>query len=127
MELSAPTTTRKQLQGYGASRYLARTLTASLTPTAKSGNAYVYALEQAIAAVREYSSKPRVRPATKQALAQIMAQLLTRLNNVVPLVANSKTTEISSVARRLLNQMHRTDKSLSEMKATVASMGKHTR
>ena len=70
-----PTTTRKQLQGYGASRYLVRRLTASLVPVAKSGNAYVYSLGQAIAAIRDYSSNPRIKLATKQVLEQILAQL----------------------------------------------------
>lgn len=127
MDSSAPTTTRKQLQGYGASRYLAGILTASLTPVAKSGNAHIYTLEQVIAAIREHRAKSRTRLTTKQVLAQIMAQLLTRLDNVIPLVPDNETTEISSVARQLLNQMHRTDRALSEMKATVASVGKHTR
>ena len=118
-----PTTTRKQLQGYGASRYLGRRLTASLVPVAKSGNAYVYSLGQAIAAIRDYSSNPRIKLATKQVLEQILAQLLTRLDTVAPFVAGNDTTEVSNIARQLLDQMRRTDKSLSEMKATVASVG----
>lgn len=126
MDLLAPTTTRRQLQGYGASRYLARRLTTSLVPVAKSGNAYVYSLQQAITAIREYSSKARIQPATKQVLAQIQKQLLARLDNVAALVPNSPATEMSDIAGQLLAQMRRTDKALSEMKATVASMGKHT-
>jgi len=118
-----PTTTRKQLQGYGASRYLVRRLTASLVPVAKSGNAYVYSLGQAIASIRDYSSNPRIKLTTKQVLEQILAQLLTRLDNVARFVAGNGTTEVSNIARQLLDQMRRTDKSLSEMKATVASVG----
>lgn len=126
MNSSTLTTTRKQLRGYGASHYLARRLTVPLPPVSKSGNAYVYALEQVIAAIREYNSKPRIQPTTKAVLEQIVTQLLAQLNNVVPLVSSDSTKEVSSVARQLLNQMHRTDKALSEMKATVASMGKRT-
>lgn len=121
-----PTTTRKQLRGYGASHYLARRLTASLPSVAKSGNAYVYAIDQVTAAIREHSSKARTQLATKEVLEQIATQLLAQLNNVVPLVPNSSTTEVSDVARQLLKQMRRTDKALSNMKATVASMGKRT-
>jgi len=101
-------------------------LTASLQPVAKSGNAYVYAVDQAIAAIREHKSRARIQLTTKEVLEQILAQLLAQLDNVVPLVTNGTTTEVSDVAQQLLNQMRRTDKALSEMKATVASIGKRT-
>lgn len=126
MKSVTPTLTRKQLRGYGASRYLARRLTASLQPVAKSGNAYVYVVDRAIAAIREYKSRARIQLTTKKVLEQILTQLLAQLDNVVPLVANGTTTEVSEVARQLLNQMRRTDKALSDMKATVASVGKRT-
>jgi 3-keto-L-gulonate-6-phosphate decarboxylase len=127
MDLPAPTTTRKQLRGYGASHYLARRLTTSLTPITKSGSAYVYTIEQVITAIREYKSKAQIQLTTKRVLEQIMAQLLTQLNNVIPLaMAKGSKTEVSNVARQLLHQMHRTDKALAELKATAASMGKHT-
>lgn len=127
MNSSVPTTTRKQLRGYGASHYLARRLTASLSPISKSGNVYVYELDQVSGAVREYSSNARIQLTTRKVLEQILTQLLTQLDNVLPLVPNSSKTEVSDVARQLLNQMRRTDKALSEMKATVASIGKRTR
>jgi len=126
MNSAMPTLTRKQLRGYGASRYLTRRLTASLQPVAKSGNAYVYAVDQAISAIREHKSRARIQLTTKEVLEQILAQLLAQLDNVVPLVTNGTTTEVSDVAQQLLNQMRRTDKALSEMKATVASIGKRT-
>ncbi|MEM6598904.1 MAG: hypothetical protein AAF810_10070 [Cyanobacteria bacterium P01_D01_bin.36] len=119
------TTTRKQLQGYGASRYLARKLTVSLPPVAKSGNAYVYGLHQVIAAIRTYNSKPRIQLTTKQVLEQILTQLLPRLDNVTPLISTNDTTEVSNIARQLLTQMHRTEKSLAEVKATAVSIGKY--
>ena len=127
MDSSTPTTTRKQLRGYGASRYLARRLTESLAPIDKAGNAYVYALEQVIAAVRDYSAKQRIQQTTRQVLAQLLSQLLARIDNVVPLVPDSDETEVSDVAKQLLKQMRRTDKALAEVKATVASMGERAR
>ena len=127
MDSSTPTTTRKQLRGYGASRYLARRLTASLAPIDKASNAYVYALEQVIAAVRDYSAKQRIQQTTRQVLAQLLSQLLARIDNVVPLVPDNNDTEVSEVAKQLLKQMRRTDKALAEVKATVASMGERAR
>ena len=123
MDASAPTVTRKQLQGYGASRYLALMLTRSLAPVAKSGNAYVYALTQVVTAARDYAAKPRVQATTKQTLEQILTQLLARINNVISLVPNGDKTEVSDVAQQLLKQMRLTDKAMADMKATVASMG----
>ena len=125
MDASTPTTTRKQLCGYGASRYLARKLTRSLEPVAKSGNAYVYALNQVVTAVRDYSARARVQLTTKQTLEQLLTQLLSRIDNVVSLVPNSNQTEVGDVTQQLLKQMHRTDKAMAELKATVASMGGH--
>lgn len=126
MDSAAPTTTRKQLQGYGASRYLAGRLTASITPVAKSGNAYVYALDQVVTAIREYASKARIQATTQQVLAQMTTQMMALLDNVVPIAPNGSTTEVSGVTRQLLRQMHRTDKAMAEMKATVASIGQRT-
>lgn len=126
MASSVSAISRKQLQGYGASRYLARKLTGSLTPIAKSGNAYIYALDQVISAIRAYSQKTRIRITTKQALEDVITQLVARLDNVVPLVTGHGKTEISDVTQQLIQQMRRTDKALSDMKATVASMGRNT-
>ena len=122
MDAAAPIT-RKQLRGYGASRYLARRLTEPLAPIGKSGNAYLYALDQIVAAVRKYRSKSRLQHSTRQILEQLLTQLLTRIDNVVPLVSGDHETEVSDVAKLLLRQMRRTDKALAEMKATVASIG----
>lgn len=121
MKASMLTTTRKQLRGYGATRYLSRKLTRSLKPIAKSGNAYVYALDQVAGAVRDYCSNKRIKPTTKAVLEQILAQLLARIDSVVPLTPNSDKTEVSDVAQQLLKQMRRTDKAMAELKAMVAS------
>ncbi|MFK8185414.1 MAG: hypothetical protein AB8B99_18720 [Phormidesmis sp.] len=115
------TTTRKQLRGYGVSRYLARRLTQALTPVNKLGNAYVYRLEHVIGATRTYQSNTRIQEKTRQLLEQVMTQLLSRVDNVVPILPNSPTTEVSEIAKQLLNQMHQTDRAMAEMKATAAS------
>ena len=126
MNLSTPTITRKQLRNYGASRYLARRLTVSLLPVAKSGNAHVYAVDKVSMAIRKYGSKARIQLTTREVLEQILSQLLAQLDNVLPLVPSTHTTEVSSIARQLFKQMRRTDRALSEMKATVASIGERT-
>ena len=56
------TTTRKQLQGYGASRYLAYSLTKDLTSATKQGRAYAYVLRDVIVSIREYKKRPRIKP-----------------------------------------------------------------
>lgn len=123
---ASATTTRKQLRGYGASRYLSRKLTASLSPVTKSGNAYVYVIGEVIVAIRAYGAKARIQLTTKEVLEKILTQLLAQLDNVVPLVPNSGKAEVSNVAQQLLSRMRHTDKALAEMKATVASIGKPT-
>lgn len=126
MSSSALTTTRKQLRGYGATSYLARRLTESLTPVDKLGNAYVYALEQTITAIREYAARSRVRTETKQTLEKILDELLARLSNVVGLPLKPDNSEVGHLARELMKAIRRTDKSMAEMKATVASMGERS-
>ena len=127
MNASTLTTTRKQLRGYGASHYLARRLTRSLKPIAKSGNAYVYALDQVVTAARSYSEQARVQPTTKQILEQMLTQLVSQIDNVVPMLPDGHRTAAGDAAKQLLKQMHRTDKAMAELKATVASMGGHKR
>ena len=127
MDASTLTTTRKQLRGYGASHYLARRLTRSLEPITKSGNAYVYALAQVVTAARNYSEQARVQPTTKQILEQMLTQLVSQIDNVVPMLPDGHRTAAGDAAKLLLKQMHRTDKAMAELKATVASIGGHKR
>jgi hypothetical protein len=117
------TITRRQLQGYGATRYLAAKITASLTPVEKAGAAYVYALEPTIAAIRLYAERSRIRPTTQQTLSHILPALLARLDNIVPLSLEERPSELGKLAQQAIKAMRRTDKALSEMKATVASTG----
>ncbi|MEL6815007.1 MAG: hypothetical protein AAFP03_09360 [Cyanobacteria bacterium J06598_3] len=122
---NAVTVTRKQLRGYGTTRYLARKLTESLEPLGKSGSAYVYDLAQAIAAIREYGGRSRIRPHTKQTLLKILDVLLPRLNNVVDLPTGNSSSEVSRLAQHAMQAMRQTDKALAEMKATAAALGEH--
>ena len=127
MSDTALTTTRKQLRGYGASRYLARRLTNSIEPVAKAGSAYVYSLEETVTAIRKYRQRRRVQQATKATLDRILDELLARLGNVVEFVPGSDGSEIGRLARQTVKAMRQTDKALAEMKATVASMGQRVR
>lgn len=124
--MDTSTTTRKQLRGYGASRYLARKVTEPLDPIGKAGSAYVYALDQAIAAIRDYSERSRIHSETKQTLNNILSELLPRLDNVVNLPAAEQPSEIGKLAQRAMKAMRRTDKAMAEMKAMVASIGEHS-
>lgn len=117
------TTTRKQLRGYGATVYLSRKLTESLTPVEKSGRGYRYALEPTISAIRDYAMRSRVRAETRQTLKTILRELLSRLDNVVALQPTTDTSEVTHLTQALIAAMRRTDKSMADMKATVASMG----
>ena len=127
MSDTALTTTRKQLRGYGASRYLARRLTCAIEPVAKAGSAYVYSLEETVIAIRQYRQRQRVQQATKATLDLILDALLTRLGNVVEFAPDSDASDISWLARQTVKAMRQTDKALAEMKATVASMGQRVR
>lgn len=115
-------TTRKQLRGYGASRYLARRLTETLTPVEKVGSAYVYELAQVIDSSRAYSERSRIRPTTKETLQQLIDQLLPRMNNVVNLPTTQNSSDISQLAQRAIQAIRLTDKALAEMKATAATL-----
>ncbi|MEL7334423.1 MAG: hypothetical protein AAFN12_19410 [Cyanobacteria bacterium J06560_2] len=117
------TTTRKQLRGYGATPYLARKLTESLSPVEKQGNAYVYQLEPTIGAIRIYSERSRVQAETKQTLETILSELLARLSNVVSLPPTDSASDVGYLAQSLIKAIRRTDRSMAEMKAVVASMG----
>lgn len=122
---AALTVTRKQLRSYSATRYLARKLTESLSPTGKVGLAYVYDLGMVIASIREYSGRSRIRPQTKQTLLKILEALLPQLNNVVDLPTGNSPSKIGRLVQQAMKAMRHTDKALAEMKATAAASGDH--
>ena len=120
---ASKTTTRKQLQGYGASRYLATVLTKDLTPVTKQGRAYAYVLSDVIISIREYKKRPRIKPTTSQTLENILRSLLERLGNVIQVPFNHGTDpEISQLAKQLIQAMSDTDSVLVELKATTANI-----
>ena len=120
---ASKTTTRKQLQGYGASRYLATVITKNLTPVTKQGKAYAYALTDVIISIREYKKRPRIKPKTSQTLENILRSLLERLGNVIQVPFSHGTDpEISELAKQLVQAMSDTDSVLAEFKATVATI-----
>lgn len=117
------TTTRKQLTGYGASRYQATALTKNLTPVAKQGKAYAYSLTDVIISIREYLQRPRIKPTTRQTFEDILPVLLERLSNVIPVSFGSSThPEISQLAKQLTQAMADIDNALAELKATAATI-----
>ena len=118
-------TTRKQLQGYGASRHLARAITSNPTPGGHEGRAYTYSVKEVIGAIRDYLQNSRIKLKTQETLHEILQVLLNRLGNVVQISFSSGTDpELSKLTQQLFKAMSNTDKTLSELKATAASLKK---
>lgn len=117
------TTTRKQLQGYGASHYLAYSLTKNLTSVTKQGRAYAYVPRDVIVSIREYKKRPRIKPTTSQTLEIILRSLLERLGNITEVPFTRGTDpEMSEIAKQLIQAMSDTDSVLAELKATAATI-----
>jgi hypothetical protein len=120
---SHKSTTRKQIQGYGATTYQARALTQSLLPTNKEGNTYTYEITDVITSIREYLKRPRIKPVTRQRLESVLKALLDRLGNVVALpFGQSSDSEIGKLAKNLIQSMAKTDQALAELKAAAATI-----
>ncbi|MBE9118632.1 hypothetical protein IQ249_22335 [Lusitaniella coriacea LEGE 07157] len=121
-------TTRKQLQGYGATRYQAQVVTKNLTPVAKQNRAYAYALTDVITSIREYLQRPRIKATTRQTLEIVLQSLLERLGNVLQVPFTRGTDpELSQLAKQLTQAMCGTDRALAELKATAATIkGKYS-
>jgi hypothetical protein len=118
-------TTRQQLQGYGASRYLARTITGSLTPVGKEGRAWTYSSKEVIGSIRNRLQNSRIKLTTQETLNRILNSLLERLGNVVQVSFGSGTDpELSELTKQLFKAMSKTDKALGELKATAANLKK---
>ena len=130
MQLSKPKemneeklTTRRQLQGYGASSYHAEVITKNLTLVAKQGRTYIYAVSDVIVSIRDYLQRPRVKPTSRQVLEGVLQALLERLNNVVEVPFGCATDpEINKLARQLSQSMSDTDSALAELEATAATI-----
>lgn len=122
------TTTRKQLQGYGATRYQSELITKNLTSVAKHGRAYAYAVGDVMVSIKEYSQHTRIKQTTRQSLETILQMLLERLNNVIEVPFGRTTApKINKLARQLTQAMSNTDRALTELKATTATIkAKHS-
>jgi membrane-bound lytic murein transglycosylase B len=115
--------TRKQLIGYGASRHHAKTLTQSLDPAGKDGNADAYSVRDVIASIREYLKRSQVKAGTRQTLESVLAALLEYLGNTTEApFGQSQDSELADSTKQLAQAMARTDSSLKEMKATAAKI-----
>ena len=120
---TAQITTRKQLQGYGATRYQTTIITRNLAPVARQGRAYVYALNNVIEAIRDYLQRSRIQLKTRQTLQAILQVLLKRLGNVIEVPFSRGTNpEIDKLAKQLTQAMSDTDAVLAELKATAAAI-----
>ncbi|MBD0345003.1 MAG: hypothetical protein ICV63_09330 [Coleofasciculus sp. Co-bin14] len=116
-------TTRKQLKGYGATRYQAEALTKNLTSVAKQGRDYAFSVSDVIASIRNYLQRPRIQPATRQILEAVLQVLLERLSNVIEVPFGHATDpEINKLARQLTLAMSNTDTALAELQATAATI-----
>jgi tRNA/tmRNA/rRNA uracil-C5-methylase (TrmA/RlmC/RlmD family) len=116
-------TTRKQLQGYGATRYLATRVTKNLTPINTKTRAYVYLLNDVIKAIRDYLQRSRIKPKTARTLTIILKLLLERLGNVIEVPFDRPTNpEINQLAKKLTQAITNTDTVLAELKATAATI-----
>ncbi|HAA26338.1 MAG TPA: hypothetical protein DCE56_00010 [Cyanobacteria bacterium UBA8553] len=116
-------TTRKQLQGYGTTRYQAEVITKNITSQALQGRTYTYAVSDVIVSIRDYVQRPRIKPATRRTLEAVLPALLERLNNVVEVPFSSvKSPEINKLVRQLTQAMSDTDSALAELKATAATI-----
>jgi hypothetical protein len=116
-------TTRLQLRGYGATRYQAEAVTKNLTVAANHDRSYAYLVSDVVASIREYLQRPRIQPATRQILEAVCRALLERIGNVIEVPFDRGTNpEINKLARQLTQAMSRTDSTLAELKATVATI-----
>jgi hypothetical protein len=110
--------TRKQLIGYGVSRYHAKTLTQSLDPV---GGAYP--VRDVIGSIRDYLERPQIKPQTRQTLESVLTALLEYLGNKTEVpFGQSQDSELADSTKQLARAMARTDSSLAKMKATAAKI-----
>ena len=116
-------TTRKQLQGYGATRYQTTIITRNLAPVARQGRAYVYALNNVIEAIRDYLQRSGIQLKNRQTLQAILQVLLERLGNVIEFPFSRGTNpKIDKLAKQLTQAMSNTDAVLAELKASAAAI-----
>ncbi|MEM9567091.1 MAG: hypothetical protein AAF974_02200 [Cyanobacteria bacterium P01_E01_bin.34] len=119
--MNATTTTRKQLRGLGLSLYLARQVTRNLTPAQQKGRAYLYRIEDVVASIHGYSSKPRIKKETREVLEAASKQLLSAIEKYIPVAFGDSTDpELGRLAKQAMRQIRKTDRTLAALKLEAA-------
>ena len=115
--------TRTQLKGYGISSYQAKVVTRNIVPIGKENNTNIYSLPDAIASIKEYLAKPRIKAKTRQSLDSILPKLIQQLDNITPIIFDNGTDpELSKLSKKLFMQVTKTEQSLINAKAQVATL-----
>ena len=75
----------------------------------------------AIASIKEYLAKPRIKAKTRQSLDSILPKLIQQLDNITPIIFDNGTDpELSKLSKKLFMQVTKTEQSLINAKAQVA-------
>lgn len=115
--------TRNQLKGYGASYYQAKVVTKNLVLIGKEKNTNIYVLSDAIASIKEYLVKPRIKAQTRQSLVSVLPKLIQQLDNVTPMIFGNRTDpELSKLSKKLFLQATKVEQNLIKAKARVATL-----
>jgi hypothetical protein len=116
-------TDRCQLRGYGLSEYLAIAITKNIQPIRKDGRTAHYALSDVIDSIMRYHDRTRIKPKTKQILANVLSSLVERLDNLAPVgFSGSTDPDLGRLAKQALSLMRSTRSHFAEMKAMVATI-----
>ncbi len=115
--------TRIQLKGYGISHYQAKVVTKNIVPIEKENNTNIYLLSDAIASIKKYLAKPRIKAKTHQSLISVLPKLIQQLDNVNPIIfSNSTDPELSKLSKKLFLQVTKTEQNLIKTKAQLATL-----
>ena len=94
--------TRYHLIGFGATQYLAKKLTRSLSIQGKSGRSNLYRASDVLESASEYESRSRIHNATKISLRGLIQELKAVSDNVVRVPFGAPETASSSFVKQLL-------------------------
>ena len=118
------TVTRKQLQGHGLSRYLAKRLTETLLPLAKEKNAFVYSLSAVLSSITVYQSRKRIHQKTRNQLEQVYQALIPQINTIieVPFGQSGQDPALKELCLKAISTKKSLDRKFSEAWALSAKM-----
>ncbi|MGF1602026.1 MAG: hypothetical protein ACFCU8_08380 [Thermosynechococcaceae cyanobacterium] len=94
--------TRHHLIGFGATQYLAKKLTHSLSVQGKSQRSNLYKASDVLRTASAYHSKSRIHHATKTSLSRLIQQLKAVSENVVRVPFGAPETDASPFIKQLL-------------------------